>query len=201
MQDQPQQPQQEQPPNQFTQYPPQQQSYPPPQYRPPMPPPPLRPNKTRKRVWVGITIAFCVLVIILVIAVIAIGGSQSTLPSTAGFDKASAVFTTVATLDKDGNSDKGKSVHFTATLGSFVKDSNGNTAGANVDDPSLNSFAAVQVSFPDGTDLSRLNTGDTLEIWGVDGGVYSGQNAFGGTVSEVGIASAYMTDRTTGYSV
>ncbi len=66
MQDQPQQPQQEQPPHQFTQYPPQQQSYPP-QYRPPMPQPPPPPKKPRKRVWVGIAIAFCLLVLLVLL--------------------------------------------------------------------------------------------------------------------------------------
>ena len=38
-----------------------------------------------------------------------------------------------------------------------------------------------------------------LEVWGTDGGVFSGQNAFGGTVQEVGIAAQYMTDKTTNY--
>src|SRR5260221_5293627 len=60
--------------------------------------------------------------------------------------KASATDTTVATLDKDGNNDSGNIVHFTATILNFVKDSSGNTAGANVNDP--NTSAVVQVAFP-----------------------------------------------------
>jgi cytoskeletal protein RodZ len=111
--------------------------------------------------------------------------------------KASTINTTVATLDKDGNVDNGKDVHFTATILNFVKDNSGNTAGANVDDP--NTSGVIQVVFPQGTDLSRLNTGDTLEVWGTDAGVSSGTNAFGATVQEVGIAALYMTDQTTGY--
>lgn len=111
--------------------------------------------------------------------------------------KASTTSTTVATLDKDGNVDQGKDVHFTATILNFVKDDSGNTAGANVDDP--NTSGVIQVVFPQGTDLSRLNTGDTLEVWGTDAGVSSGPNAFGATVQEVGIAALYMTDQTTGY--
>lgn len=112
--------------------------------------------------------------------------------------KASATSTTVATLDKDGNNDQGNIVHFTCTIFGFVKDSSGNTAGANVDDP--NTSGVIQVGFPAGTDLSQLNTGDSLEVWGVDGGTASGQNAFGATVQEVVVAAQYMTDQTTGYS-
>src|SRR6266699_1438925 len=91
--------------------------------------------------------------------------------------KASTTSTTVATLDKDGNVDQGKDVHFTATILNFVKDDSGNTAGANVDDP--NTSGVIQVVFPQGTDLSRLNTDDTLEVWGTEAGVSSGPNAFG----------------------
>jgi hypothetical protein len=111
--------------------------------------------------------------------------------------KASTTSTTVATLDKDGNVDQGKDVHFTATILNFVKDDSGNTAGANVDDP--NTSGVIQVAFPSGTDLSQLNTGDTLEVWGTDDGTSSGANAFGATVQEVGISALYLTDQTTGY--
>jgi hypothetical protein len=111
--------------------------------------------------------------------------------------KALTTDTTIATLDKDGNADQGKDVHFTCTILNFVKDSSGNTAGANVDDP--NTSGVVQVAFPANTDLSRLNTGDTLEVWGSDGGTQSGQNAFGATIQEVVVSANYMTDKTTNY--
>ena len=111
--------------------------------------------------------------------------------------KASTTNTTIATLDKDGNADQGKDVHFTCTILNFVKDSNGNTAGANVDDP--NTSGVVQIAFPAITDLSQLNTGDTLEVWGTDGGTSSGQNAFGATIQEVVVSANYMTDKTTNY--
>ena len=111
--------------------------------------------------------------------------------------KASTIDTTVATLDKNGNADMGKDVHFTATILNFVKDGSGNTAGANVDDP--NTSGVVQVAFPSGTDISQLNVGDTLEVWGTDGGTASGQNAFGATIQEVVIGANYITDQTTGY--
>jgi len=111
--------------------------------------------------------------------------------------KASTTNTTVAALDKDGNADNGKDVHFTATISNFVKDDSGNTAGANVTDASVSSF--IQIAFPAGTDISHLNTGDTLEIWGLDGGTASGTNAFGATIQEVVVSALYLTDKTTGY--
>src|SRR6266581_4179197 len=111
--------------------------------------------------------------------------------------KASTTDTTIATLDKDGNADQGKDVHFTCTILNFVKDSNGNTAGANIDDP--NTSGVVQIAFPANTDLSRLNTGDILEVWGTDAGTASGQNAFGATIQEVVVSANYMTDKTTNY--
>ena len=111
--------------------------------------------------------------------------------------KAITTDTTIATLDKDGNADQGKDVHFTCTILNFVKDSNGNTAGANVDDP--NTSGVVQIAFPTNTDLSQLNTGDILEVWGTDEGTQTGQNAFGATIQEVGVSANYMTDKTTNY--
>jgi hypothetical protein len=111
--------------------------------------------------------------------------------------KASTTDITVIALDKDGNADNGKDVHFTATISNFVKDSSGNTVGANVTDASVSSF--IQIGFPTGTDISRLNAGDTVEVWGLDGGTASGTNAFGATIQEVVVAAEYMTDQATGY--
>jgi len=64
----------------------------------------------------------------------------------------------------------------------FVKDSSGNNAGANVDDPT--SSSVIQIGFPAGTGLSRLNTGDSLAVWGADNGTFSCSNLFGATISE-----------------
>ena len=57
----------------------------------------------------------------------------------------------------------------------------------------------IQILFPSGTDLTKLNDGDIVEVWGTDEGVFSGKNAFGGTVQEVAISAQYMTDETTNY--
>jgi len=113
--------------------------------------------------------------------------------------KKSTTNTTVDNLDKNGNAFKGKDVHFTCKILAFVKDSNGNTAGANVESPDTYSASVIQIGWPSGTDITRLNQGDIVEVWGNDLGVFSGQNAFGGTVQEVGIGALYMNDQTTGY--
>jgi hypothetical protein len=106
--------------------------------------------------------------------------------------------TTVVSLDKDGNADQGKDVHFTSSISDFVKDSSGNTAGANVVDVN-DPGSVIQVIFTPGTDISRMNTDDILEVWGSDQGTSSGTNAFGGTVQEVVVQAQYMKDQTTGY--
>lgn len=113
--------------------------------------------------------------------------------------KASTTNTTVINLDKDGSADAGKDVHFTCQILNFVKDSTGNTAGANVDTQDSYSSSVIQVAFTPGTDLTQLNQGDILEVWGTDQGVSSGTNAYGGTVQEVGITAEYMNDQTTNY--
>ena len=201
-------------PNQHTQYQSSQPPWPPQQpwqqsplpmpYTPTVQPPP--PKRRRKRLWVGIVVAFCLLVAICALAQ-AINNFlpqgtdtfvQAPVQSEQDY-KASATTTTVATLDKDGNTDKGNIVHFTCTIMNFVKDTSGNTAGANVED--LPSSGVIQVGFPAGTALSRLNTGDTIEVWGEDMGTFSGPNLFGATVQEVGISAAHMSDLTTGYSI
>jgi hypothetical protein len=92
--------------------------------------------------------------------------------------------TTVTGLDKDGNAGQGKDVHFTCSISGFVKDSSGNTAGANVTDVNA-SGSVIQVAFTPGTDVTQMNENDILEVWGADQGTSSGSNAFGATVQEV----------------
>jgi len=108
--------------------------------------------------------------------------------------------TTVENLDKDSNADKGKNVFFTCTISSFVKDDSGNTAGANVRGTDTSSFTFIQVGFPANTDITKLNTGDTLQVWGTDQGVFSGKNGFGATIQEVEVTALYMMDVTSSYN-
>lgn len=113
--------------------------------------------------------------------------------------KAATASTTVENLDKDGNQDKGQIVNFTCKILNFVRDSNGNTAGANVEASDSLSMSVIQIGFPSSTDLTQLNQGDILEVWGTDEGVFSGKNAFGAIVQEVVVTARYMTDTTTNY--
>jgi hypothetical protein len=103
----------------------------------------------------------------------------------------------VTNIDKDGSADQYKNLHFTCTIAGFVKDDTGNTSGANVSDP--DTLKVIQVAFTPGTDISQLNEGDTLEVWGLDAGVSSGTNGFGATITEVGVQTLYLNDQTTGY--
>ncbi len=113
--------------------------------------------------------------------------------------KAKTTDTTVGDIDKQGDAYKGNHVHFTCKILNFVKDDSGTTAGANVDDPNDSTTSVVQITLPIGADLSQLNQGDSVEVWGDDGGTVSGTNAFGATIQEVVVVSLYMTDQTTGY--
>jgi len=170
---------------------------PPNTYYPPQSQPTLQPPKRRRRLWPMLAI----IVGILALLASAVGYFYSTPPPTLTFEqfKASAKVSTVENLDKNGNAAKGANVFFTCTISSFVKDDSGNTAGANVRGTDTSSFTFIQIGFPANTDITKLNTGDTLQVWGTDQGVFSGQNALGGTVQEVEVTAAYMTDVTTGY--
>ena len=113
--------------------------------------------------------------------------------------KASASSVSVSDISKDPSGYKGKTVKFTAVIANFVQDSSGNTAGANVDDPNDYS-SVVQIEFTPSFDISKVNKGDTIEVWGQDLGAFSGTNAYGGTITEGGIQEVYLVDSTSGYS-
>ncbi len=76
--------------------------------------------------------------------------------------KASTTSITVDNLDKEGNNDKGKDVHFTCKILKFVKDNSGNTAGANVITPQTikhlryKSFRASTYRILDEIEVNRL---------------------------------------------
>ena len=107
---------------------------------------------------------------------------------------------TVANLFNDPNSYMGANrlLTFKCKISSFVKDSSGNPSGMNCYD--LNSYSDyVQISSI-GIDVSKMNEGDTLQVWGIDLGMVSGKNAFGATVSTTEVAELGMKDLTTGYN-
>ena len=162
----------------------------------PQQPPEQPPRKKRSPLfWAVVAIG----ITLVIIGSVVYASHPASTPLSGPAFRASATDTTIATLDKNGNANQHTNVHFICTILDFVKDSNGNTAGANVDDP--DSSGVVLVAFPIGTDLSQLNRGDTIEVWGIDDGVSTGKNAFGGDVQEVGITIVSMTDQTTGYGI
>jgi hypothetical protein len=110
--------------------------------------------------------------------------------------KQSTTFTTVAAIDKNGSDEAGKNVNFNATIVNFVKDDSGKTAGANVTD---GNGTTIQIAFAPTTDITQLNAGDMIEVWGVSQGVSSGQNAFGATIQEAVVFEMFITDKTNGY--
>ena len=146
--------------------------------------------------WLGLLIGILLVIVLGGVIINAIATASTPVQSEQAY-KDSSMSTIVDQLDKDGNADQGKVVQFTCQLLKFVKDSNGNTAGANV--TAQNTSGIIQVIFPSGTDLSQINEGDIITVWGTDKGVFSGQNAFGATVQEVGVEARYITDQTTGY--
>ncbi len=105
----------------------------------------------------------------------------------------------VADVAKDPNSYKGQSVKFQAIILNFVQDSSGNTAGANVSDPSDYS-SVIQIEFSPNLSVQGMNKNDTVTVWGQGAGSFSGTNAFGATIQEGGVDELYLHDSTTGYN-
>jgi hypothetical protein len=159
---------------------------------------PARPPRKKRNPWLILAIIAGVLVLLASAIGYAVSTSSPTL--TPEQFRASAQETTVENLDKDSNADKGKNVFFTCTITSFVKDDSGNTAGANVRGTDTSSFTVIQVGFPANIDITKLNTGDTLQVWGTDEGVFSGKNGFGATIQEVEVTALYMMDVTSSYN-
>jgi hypothetical protein len=92
----------------------------------------------------------------------------------------------------------GTSVTFQATIVNFLQDSSGDTTAMNVSDPNdVTSELYVQLSLY--ADVTQMNKGDTITIWGDGQGTVSGKNAFGGTITEAAVTEVYLTDTTTGY--
>lgn len=89
-------------------------------------------------------------------------------------------------------------VTFTATIDDFLQNSSGETAAMNVTDPNdPTSVLYVQLSL--WADVTQMNKGDTVVIWGTGEGTVSGKNGFGGSIQEAAVQENYLTDTTTGY--
>jgi hypothetical protein len=118
------------------------------------------------------------------------------------FCNGSAKETTVTMLNKEGNSYKGMHVFFIGALKNFVQVPDG--SAATVSDPNAvfdsNASGVIAIEFPTGTDLEKVNTGDTLAVWGIDAGTVSETNTLKVSIQEVIVTAVYITDDTTGYA-
>ncbi|HEV2239063.1 MAG TPA: hypothetical protein VGR57_20570, partial [Ktedonobacterales bacterium] len=102
-------------------------------------------------------------------------------------------------VEKDPNTYKGKTITFTGVTSTWFKDSNGNTIAVNVEDP--NDYSSdILIEFTPKFDLTKINKGDTIVVWGKGLGTISGTNAYGGTILVGNVQEVYLNDLTSGYS-
>ena len=106
---------------------------------------------------------------------------------------------TVAELAKIPSSFQDKKITFTCDVRSFPKDENGNAAGVNCSDP--NDYTAlVQVRMAAFDETVKINTNDTVVVYGFGQGAAQGKNAFGADVTEAEVLELHLNDLTTGYT-
>lgn len=112
--------------------------------------------------------------------------------------KASATQITVSEIAKDPNYWKQLPITFNAKIINFVQDSQGNTVAANVSDP--NDYSSIiQLQFSILLDISQVNKGDLVTVWGMGLGSFSGQNSYGASINEGAAKESYLKDLTNGY--
>ena len=105
---------------------------------------------------------------------------------------------TVAQIAKVPSAYNGKIVMFDCTVSNFVKGDNGDAAGFNCSDP--NDYGSLlQVDSGKLFDYTQINEGDTVRIYGLGSGSSSGQNAYGGNVTEAVVGGVFINDLTSGY--
>lgn len=106
---------------------------------------------------------------------------------------------TVADLAKIPGLYQDKKITFTCDVISFPKDANGNAAGVNCSDP--NDYTAlVQVRMAAFDQTVKINTNDTVVVYGIGQGAAQGKNAFGADVTEAEVLELHLKDLTTGYT-
>ena len=112
--------------------------------------------------------------------------------------KASAQPVTVSQLVNDPSYYNGDVVEVGGTIVSFVHDSSGDPVGMNLS--GTDAVADLYVQLSSTADVTQMNTGDTVTIWGDGAGTTSGTNAFGATLNFATIDEVYLTDATSGYT-
>lgn len=109
-----------------------------------------------------------------------------------------ATAVTVKDIDKTPNSYLMKKIVFKCKVLGFAKDKSGDIGGINCSDPS-NYSAIIQLGTVSLFDFTRINEGDTLQIYGLGYGSATGTNAFGAEISMGIVNVVYLKDLTTGY--
>jgi len=106
--------------------------------------------------------------------------------------------TTVAQLAANPAAYAGRSVAFTAVIAAFVLDSSGGAMAMYVSEPATpTTVVLVQLSQSD--DVTRINTGDTVVIWGDATGRVNYANTIGQPADVTNVNQVYLSDRTSGY--
>ncbi len=105
---------------------------------------------------------------------------------------------TVANLSKAPSDYNNKTIVFTCDVLSFPKDSSGNATAINCSDP--NDYGSIVQIDATVYDVTKINTGDTINIYGQGAGAFTGKNAYGGDVTESLVSGMYINDITSGYS-
>lgn len=104
----------------------------------------------------------------------------------------------VSQIAKEPSQYNNKWLIFTCDVASFAKGSSGNATAINCSDPNdITSIIQIDAS---GWDLTQINQGDTINVYGQGEGSFSGQNAFGTTVQESLVFGLYFNDTTNGNS-
>jgi hypothetical protein len=106
--------------------------------------------------------------------------------------------TTVADLAADPGSFADRNVAFTGVIKTFVVDGSGGALAMYVSEPtSPSTVVLIQLSEYD--DVTRIDTGDTVVIWGGATGRVDYANTLGQPTFVTNVDEMYLTDRTSGY--
>ncbi len=106
--------------------------------------------------------------------------------------------TTVGSLAADPAATAGRSVVFTGVIARFALDSSGGATAMYVSDPGApSSVVLVQISVYD--DVTQLNTGDTVVVWGDASGRVEYDDSVGEPTELTQVDEVYLADRTSGY--
>lgn len=121
------------------------------------------------------------------------------LPSGVVFQyESAATATTVSQLASDPAAFAGKSVSLTGVITNFVVNESGGATAMYVGEPG-NPSTVVYVQFSQYDDVTHLDTGDTVTVWGDATGGIAVPNTLGEPVNVTNVYQVYLSDITSGY--